>query len=97
MNVRNIDGGVMVTSGPWGPMRMHLTTLGSNELAIELPGVTMLQFADALTQFMDRPVVEKTDLRGAYEVPLTDMLHTSDADFVRLPRHPRPPAVRQMV
>jgi uncharacterized protein (TIGR03435 family) len=73
VNVRDIGGEVMVTSGPWGPMKMRLESKGP---AIDLLGVTMPLFADVLTQFMDRPVIDMTNLKGAYEVSLLpdDML-----------------------
>ena len=51
--------GVMrVTPGPGGGMQLQIARIA--------PAV----FADVLTQFMDRPVVDATDLKGHYQVTL---------------------------
>jgi uncharacterized protein (TIGR03435 family) len=64
IQARETDDGLTVTSGPWGPMRI---TPGQKGPEMELLSVTMPLLADALTQFMDRPVVDMTRLTGAYE------------------------------
>jgi uncharacterized protein (TIGR03435 family) len=51
-------GAVNMTMGPDGNMRM------------EIGKMTMADLADALTQFVDRPVVDKTELKGTYQVAL---------------------------
>lgn len=70
IEAKEIDNGLMVTRGPWGPMRMLLTRSGENRPEMELLRVTMPLFADALTQFMDRPVIDRTGLKGSYRIVL---------------------------
>ncbi|MBV8842798.1 MAG: TIGR03435 family protein [Bryobacterales bacterium] len=68
LQARQIDGHLVVTQGPWGPMRMSRTESGQQAPEIEMLSVTMPLLADAMTQFMDRPVIDKTGLEGAYEI-----------------------------
>jgi uncharacterized protein (TIGR03435 family) len=86
IGVRQFDDGVMVTSSPWGPMQMHFSAPGSNKPEMELLKVTMPMLADALTQFMDRPVIDATNLKGAYQVALSmqDMRAFLQPKFVRV-------------
>jgi uncharacterized protein (TIGR03435 family) len=79
IEAKETDDGLMVTRGPWGPMRLPYKTLdpstvltrsGENRPEIELLRVTMPLLADALTQFMDRPVIDRTNLKGAYRVAI---------------------------
>jgi uncharacterized protein (TIGR03435 family) len=70
IEAKEADNGLMVTRGPWGPMRMYLTRFDENRPAVELLRVTMPLLADALTQFMDRPVIDRTALKGSYHVLL---------------------------
>jgi uncharacterized protein (TIGR03435 family) len=51
-------GSMRLTSGPNGGMQM------------EIAKISMIALADRLTQFMDRPVVDATDLKGNYQVTL---------------------------
>jgi uncharacterized protein (TIGR03435 family) len=71
VQARQIDNGLMVTKSTWGPMRFTLSVNGQNGPEMELLSVTMLMFADALTQFMDRPVIDKTKLKGSYQIGLS--------------------------
>jgi len=70
LQARQIDQHLVITKGPWGPMRMNPTRTGEQKPEVELLSVTMPSFADVLTQFMDRPVIDKTGLKGAYEVAI---------------------------
>jgi uncharacterized protein (TIGR03435 family) len=70
IEARQTINGMMITRGPWGPMRMPFTRSGENRPEIELLQVTMPLLADALTQFMDRPVIDRTNLKGTYEVAI---------------------------
>jgi len=80
LQARQIDKGLMVTKGPWGPMRFFRAGSGQNGPEVELLSVTMPMFADVLTQFMDRPVVDMTSLKGSYQIGLA----TQDMEpFVR--------------
>ena len=68
-NVRmNNDGGHMVFSG--GATGTVRVTAGPNGLQVQMAKITMAAFADMLMQFMDRPVVNATDLKGNYQVAL---------------------------
>jgi uncharacterized protein (TIGR03435 family) len=61
-------GGVMVSAGPAGPMRMTMGPGGA--MHMELQKATMGVFADMLARFVDRPVVDQTELKGNYQVAL---------------------------
>jgi uncharacterized protein (TIGR03435 family) len=71
VQARQTDNAMLVTKSPWGPMRFTLSVNGQKGPEMELLSVTMPMFADALTQFMDRPVVDKTNLRGSYQIGLS--------------------------
>ena len=71
VQVRQTDNGSMVTRSTWGPMRFTLSVNGQKGPEMELLSVTMPMFADALTQFMDRPVIDKTKLKGSYQIGLS--------------------------
>jgi uncharacterized protein (TIGR03435 family) len=71
VQVRQTDNGSMVTRSTWGPMRFTLSVNGQKGPEMELLSVTMPMFADALTQFMDRPVIDKTNLKGSYQIGLS--------------------------
>ena len=63
-------GAVKMAMGPDGMMRM------------EIGKMTMAEFADALTQFVDRPVFDKTELKGSYQIALEMAM----ADMIQLAR-----------
>ncbi len=69
-NVRvNADGkGMVVTGGPNGTMRIAPGSSGG--MRLEMSKVTMAALADMLTPFTDRTVVDRTDLKGTYQVAL---------------------------
>jgi uncharacterized protein (TIGR03435 family) len=69
-NIRmNTDGrGMTITGGPNGTMRM---SQGPNlGMRMEMTKITMSAFADMLAPFMDRTVVDRTELKGTYHVVL---------------------------
>jgi len=70
LNVRiNNDGsGGAISSGATGTMRMTPSPNGGMQL--QMAKITMAALADRLTQFMDRPVVDATGLKGNYQVTL---------------------------
>jgi uncharacterized protein (TIGR03435 family) len=49
---------------------MRLTTGPSGGMQMEIAKITLAALADRLTQFMDRPVVDATGLKGNYQVTL---------------------------
>jgi uncharacterized protein (TIGR03435 family) len=60
--------GVLVTGGQNGPARMSMGPGGS--LHLELAKATPAMLADMLRRFVDRPVVDMTELKGTYQVAL---------------------------
>jgi uncharacterized protein (TIGR03435 family) len=67
MRVNRTGGGMSVTGGPGGPMKM---TMGPAGMHMEAAKMTMTAFAEMLTPFVDRPVVDMTELKGTYQVAL---------------------------
>jgi uncharacterized protein (TIGR03435 family) len=65
----NADGkGVQVSGGQTGPARMSMGPGGTMHL--ELAQATPAMLADMLGRFVDRPVVDMTELKGTYQVAL---------------------------
>jgi uncharacterized protein (TIGR03435 family) len=65
----NMDGkGVTVAGGPAGPMRMQMGPNGN--MRLEASKMTMPMLAEMLSRFVDRPVVDMTELKGSYQVAL---------------------------
>jgi len=68
LNVSINNDGVAISGGATGTMRM---TAGPNGgMQMQMAKITMAALADRLTQFMDRPVVDATELKGNYQVTL---------------------------
>jgi len=66
--------GLSVSGGLTGTVRV---TPGPKGLQIQMAKITMTALADMLMQFMDRPIVNATDLQGNYQVTLdlsTDLM-----------------------
>jgi uncharacterized protein (TIGR03435 family) len=59
--------GVTVKGGPMGAMHM---SMADGRMRMEADSVSMTILAETLTRFMDRPVVDMTDLKGNYHVAL---------------------------
>ena len=66
--MRQEGRGAVISGGPNGNMRMSMGDNGNMHL--EMSKMAMPQLADLLTRFMDRPVVDMTELRGNYQVAL---------------------------
>jgi uncharacterized protein (TIGR03435 family) len=66
----NIEGkgGVTVSGGPNGTMRMSMGPEGT--MRMETSKMTLAQLAEVLSRFVDRPVVDMTELKGNYQVTL---------------------------
>jgi uncharacterized protein (TIGR03435 family) len=65
----NVEGkGVTVAGGPAGPMRMQMSPNGN--MRMEAAKMTMPILSDMLSRFVDRPVVDMTELKGSYQVAL---------------------------
>jgi len=68
LNVRINNDGVVISDGATATMRMTPSPNGGVQL--QTAKITMAALADRLTQFMDRPVVDATKLKGNYQVTL---------------------------
>lgn len=65
----NMEGkGVTVSGGPNGTMRMSMGPEGT--MRMETSKMTLAQLAEVLARFVDRPVVDMTELKGNYQVTL---------------------------
>jgi uncharacterized protein (TIGR03435 family) len=67
-SMKNDAKGITISGGAAGTMR--LTPGPGGSMQMQLAKISMAGFADVLTQFMDRPVVDATDLKGRYQVAL---------------------------
>lgn len=56
-----------ISGGPTGRMKM---SMANGMMHLETSKTTMLLFAEQLTPFLDRPVVDKTDLKGNFVVAM---------------------------
>jgi uncharacterized protein (TIGR03435 family) len=64
----NSDGsGTATVHGPDGNAKMSFST---NGMHMEFEKMTMAKLAETVTPFLDRPVVDMTDLKGNYQVAL---------------------------
>jgi uncharacterized protein (TIGR03435 family) len=66
--IRTAANGATVESGQAGTTKMSMGAEG--QMRIEMSKVSMPAFATALTRFLDRPVVDMTELKGNYQVAL---------------------------
>ncbi len=66
---RNSDGssGTATVHGPDGNAKM---SFGPNGMHMEFEKMTMAKLAETLTPFVDRPVVDMTELKGNYQLAL---------------------------
>ncbi|MGA9108105.1 MAG: TIGR03435 family protein [Bryobacteraceae bacterium] len=65
---RDSDGsGTATVHTPEGNTKM---SYGPNGMHLEMEKITMAKLAEALSRFVDRPVVDKTELKGNYQVAL---------------------------
>ena len=68
VSVKQEGAGMTVRTGAGGAMKM---TMGPNmTMHMESERVSMEQFADMLTGFVDKPVVDMTELKGNYQITL---------------------------
>lgn len=82
----NGRGAFTIAGGGAGPMRM---SMADGIMHIEADKLSMTQLSDALTRFLDRPVVDMTELKGNYKVAidlaLSDMMSAVRAAGLNLP------------
>jgi uncharacterized protein (TIGR03435 family) len=66
----NVEGkSAVVVGGQMGKMRMSMGPDGM--MHMEAEKMTMPSFADLLSPFLDRPVVDLTELKGSYQISLS--------------------------
>jgi uncharacterized protein (TIGR03435 family) len=65
---RGENTSVSITGGPIGTAHMSMGPNGT--MRLEAPKMNMAAFADTLSRFFDRPVVDLTELKGTYQVVL---------------------------
>jgi uncharacterized protein (TIGR03435 family) len=80
--------GMVVSGGPKGQqVRMNMGANGS--MTMEVSKMTMPEFAELLNQFLDRPVMDMTELKGSYqialEIPLQELLSLAKKTIPGLP------------
>jgi uncharacterized protein (TIGR03435 family) len=79
-------GNFTIAGGGSGPMRI---SMADGNMHIEADRLSMSQLADALARFLDRPVVDLTEMKGNYKVALDlaigDMMNAARAAGVNLP------------
>jgi uncharacterized protein (TIGR03435 family) len=68
LDVRINNDAIAISGGGTGPMR--LTASPDGGMQMQMAKITMVALADRLTQFLDRPVVDATELKGNYQVTL---------------------------
>jgi uncharacterized protein (TIGR03435 family) len=61
---------IVSTISSGGPGRMRMTPGPNGGMQLHMTEIPMAALADRLTQFMDRPVVDATGLKGKYQVAL---------------------------
>ncbi|HKD08346.1 MAG TPA: TIGR03435 family protein [Bryobacteraceae bacterium] len=75
----NADGkGATITTGAMGTMKMGMSPDGT--MHMEASKVSMPQFAEIVSRFVDKPVVDETGLKGNYQIALD----LSMADLMRV-------------
>jgi uncharacterized protein (TIGR03435 family) len=87
--------GMVISSAQTGKMHITMSAEGTIQLAMEK--MTMAAFADSLSQFVDRPVIDMTGLKGNYQVALdltmADLMTVARASGVSMPGMPSMPAM----
>jgi len=68
LTVKPEGRGAVISGGPNGNIRVNLGENGN--MRMEMSRMTMPRLADMLTPFMDRPVIDMTELNGSYQVAL---------------------------
>lgn len=68
VKIKPEQGGMTVDAGAAGKMRMTMGQDGA--MRMEISKMKMPEFAELLSQFTDRQVIDKTELKGAYKIDL---------------------------
>ena len=87
MSVSPGRGGAVVTSPQTGKMRMSMSP--DRGMTMNAEHLTMLALADLLSGFVDRPVLDTTELKGTYQVTLElsmeDLMNGARAQGIQIP------------
>jgi uncharacterized protein (TIGR03435 family) len=79
--------GIAISGGPTGDARVSIGPNGA--MRLEIAKMTLATFADFLGRFVDRPVVDMTELKGSYQVALElstqDLMTAARAAGVAVP------------
>jgi uncharacterized protein (TIGR03435 family) len=63
-------GGTVTISGPGGTGGNVKMNMVDGMMRMEMSSISMPAFAEAITRFVDRPVVDQTELKGNYQISL---------------------------
>jgi uncharacterized protein (TIGR03435 family) len=81
MSVTANGRGAVIKGGPNGTMKMSMGENGV--MRMEMSKTSMSALADMLAPFVDRPVIDMTDLKGNYQValelPMEDLMRLARA------------------
>jgi uncharacterized protein (TIGR03435 family) len=87
--------GMVINTAQGGKMHLTMGAEGTMQLAMEK--MTMAAFADSLSQFVDRPVIDMTGLKGNYQVALdltmADLMTVARTSGLSMPGMPSMPAM----
>ena len=68
MSMNRSGNGMTISGGAAGDTKVSMGPNGTMHL--EMTKMTMAQFADSLSPFVDRPVVDMTEIKGTYQIAL---------------------------
>jgi uncharacterized protein (TIGR03435 family) len=84
-------GGAVVSDGEGGQTKMTMSP-ETKSMRLEMSKTTMAKFAEGLSRFVDRPVVDMTELKGNYQVVLDlsiqDLLNVARSAGMAVPNAP---------
>jgi uncharacterized protein (TIGR03435 family) len=80
------NGGAEIKTGAAGKMKM---TMVDGHMRMEMEKMTMAGLAEALSRFVDKPVVDMTDIKGNYqlaiELSMEDLQNVARAQGMQIP------------
>jgi uncharacterized protein (TIGR03435 family) len=83
----NPQTGMVMRAGGAGTVKMNMGPDGT--MRMEMERMNLAGFADAITRFLDRPVVDMTELKGEYtialELAMSDLMNVARAQGVAVP------------
>jgi uncharacterized protein (TIGR03435 family) len=89
MQVKQTSNGATITGGPGGTTKM---VMEDGHMRMHLSKMTIAGLADVLSRFVDKPVVDMTELKGNYqmdiELTMEDMMNAARAQGMSIPAPP---------